>query len=698
MTATVLANDAAQSFNIADQLTAARSLFSAGRLDQAREACQRILERENHPGAWIIVGLTALRSGDTAGAVEALETATAIRPAQLSHQLLLGQAYLASGRMDDAIASFRRAHELSPASSEALLRLSKAEMAAGNPNAGREHSLKGFRMAARQIVRALAMRLQLAAEPLKSILAMPAGPRHQRSCRTELRRSRTADRYGDSARALDHLRKAIAADPADSTGYVCIARHQNNAFNSFAATAIYEEATKAGHKCADLEVEHARTLLLRGSVIEARTLLEQVLAAQPDHLGALVRHADVMRVLGKTEQAEALYRGVLERDANDLAALSGMAKCKVDIGESDEAIRWLMRVLDQDGDSWIAWRDLAKIGALSVGDEAFDRLLVKLKDPGLGSAARAGMHIAAGTVFDRAKDWDRAFDHFSIGNRLEDVTFSADDHDRYVDRLIATYDADFFARASSLGLGSKSATPVFIVGLPRSGTSLAEQILASHRDVFGAGELNAIGVMVTRMTEAAPSTDPYPSCMSTLDAHRATALATEYLFELHERANGDFKRITDKMPANFLHLGLIAALFPRARIIHCRRDPMDTCLSIFFQMFDGFHPYAYDLRNLGRYYRSYARLMKHWQSVLPIPMLELRYEDVIAGQKAATQALLSFCELDWDDNCLQFHRTKRAVQTASNAQVRQPIHSGSVHRWKAYEKHLEPLKAGLGMG
>lgn len=691
-----MTSNAAHSFNIADQMAAARSLFSAGRLDQAREACQRILERENHPGAWIIVGLTALKSGDAAGAVEALETATAIRPAQLSHQLLLGQAYLASGRLDDAIAAFRRAHELSPSSSEALLRLSKVEMAAGRSEASREHSRDGFRMAAQQVVRALAMRLQLRVEPLGSMLSMPARPRRQRACKTALGRSRIADRYGDSARALDYLRKAIAADPTDSTAYLRIARRENNTFNSPAATAIYEQAAKAGTKCADLDVEYARTLLLHGRVIEARTVTEQVLAAQPDHVGARLRQADVMRHLGKTQQAEAVYHSVLDRDPDKLEAVSGIARCKVEIGERDEAAAWLMRALDRDGNAWPAWRDLAKIGALDVGDEAFQRLLLRLKHPGLGSEARAGMHIAAGTAFDRAKDWDRAFEHFSIGNRLVDVTFSADDHDRHVDRLIATYDADFFARASALGLGSESATPVFIVGMPRSGTSLAEQILASHPDVFGAGELNAFSIMVARLDEASP-TAPYPSCMLTLDANAARARAKDYLFELRERANGDFCRITDKMPSNFLHLGLIAALFPHARVIHCRRDPMDTCLSIYFQMFDGFHPYAYDLRNIGRYYSSYERLMEHWKSVLPVPMMELRNEDIIADQKATTKALLSFCELEWNDDCLQFHRTKRAVRTASTAQVRQPINSASILRWKAYEKHLEPLKSGLGM-
>ena len=155
-------------------------------------------------------------------------------------------------------------------------------------------------------------------------------------------------------------------------------------------------------------------------------------------------------------------------------------------------------------------------------------------------------------------------------------------------------------------------------------------------------------------------------------------------------------RITDKMPRNFLYLGLMAALFPKARVIHCTRDPIDTCLSAFFLNFPGDHPYAYDQEKLGRYYRAYDRLMDHWKRVLPIEMMELRYEDLVADQRSMTAKLLSFCGLDWDSTCLDFHRTQRSVNTSSFAQVRRPIYAGSVSRWKRFDAHLGPLKKALG--
>ena len=310
------------------------------------------------------------------------------------------------------------------------------------------------------------------------------------------------------------------------------------------------------------------------------------------------------------------------------------------------------------------------------------------------AANRARMHFAAGMVFDRAGEHDQAFEHFAAGNGLVDASFSPDAHDSEINTLIETFDAEFFARVAHLG--SRSETPVFIVGMPRSGTSLVEQIIASHPQAFGAGELEAITLFTKQLPEMMGAEATYPACVSNLDGATIDALSQKYLGELRTRAGAEFQRVTDKMPANFLHLGLIAALFPNAKIIHCRRDPMDTCLSVYFLNFLGNHPYAYDQEKLGRYYRAYERLMEHWKTVLPIEMMELQYEDLIADQRGMTSAMLSFCGLDWDDACLEFHRTPRSVSTSSFAQVRQPIYSASLARWKSYEDHLGPLKTALG--
>ena len=239
--------------------------------------------------------------------------------------------------------------------------------------------------------------------------------------------------------------------------------------------------------------------------------------------------------------------------------------------------------------------------------------------------------------------------------------------------------------------------PVFIVGMPRSGTSLTEQILASHPEVFGAGELNDINESIAKLPAMIRNNNTYPGCIKDLNQEIADKLAQEYLTRL-DSFSTEKKRITDKMPHNFVNLGLISLLFPEARIIHCLRDPRDTCLSLYFQDFGWIHPYATRLENLGNYYVQYKRLMKHWTSVLDTPILTIQYEDIISDQEHISRELVNFCGLDWHDDCLQFYASTRTVATASYDQVRQPIYKKSIGRWKNYEKHLDPLTMALGEG
>ncbi len=228
----------------------------------------------------------------------------------------------------------------------------------------------------------------------------------------------------------------------------------------------------------------------------------------------------------------------------------------------------------------------------------------------------------------------------------------------------------------------------------RSGTTLAEQILASHPQIHGAGELDTLGRLAGSLPRRLATQIPYPECVAHLDAATARAVAADYL-EVLKQHGGAAERVVDKMPLNFLGLGLIATLLPRARIVHCRRDPMDTCLSCFFRDFTTSFTFKYDLRDLGLYYREYERLMAHWRRVLPLPIFELQYEELTAAPEAVSRRLVAFCGLDWDERCLRFHETERPVRTASTAQVRQPMYQSAVGRWRRYEKHLGPLMAAL---
>jgi hypothetical protein len=272
------------------------------------------------------------------------------------------------------------------------------------------------------------------------------------------------------------------------------------------------------------------------------------------------------------------------------------------------------------------------------------------------------------------------------------LTFDPWLHRLEMDALMNIYSPEFMARMPRASI--RSERPVFIVGMVRSGTSLVEQILASHPAVYGAGELPDIIQTVLSLHTVLGTEQHYPQCLSKLTQEKTDWLAQQYLGHLAS-LSPDAARVIDKMPGNFMHLGFIELLFPGARIIHCMRDPLDTCLSAYFQDFSRTHQYSYDLSNLGAFYREYLRVMQHWREVLKLPMLEVRYEELVANQEAVTRRMVEFCGLEWDERCMQFHKAKRYVATASYDQVRQPLYNKSAGRWKHYERFLEPLRKGL---
>jgi tetratricopeptide (TPR) repeat protein len=297
---------------------------------------------------------------------------------------------------------------------------------------------------------------------------------------------------------------------------------------------------------------------------------------------------------------------------------------------------------------------------------------------------RRSLHFALGKLYDSKKQYRKAFEHYRSGNELKHARYDPVEHVRKIDTIISTYSADMMAAMPRSGI--RSERMVFVVGMPRSGTSLVEQVLSSHPDVFGAGELTYINQQ-TRTLDASAG---YPQCVPKLTQQALTENARNYLERISE-LSPDALRVIDKMPGNFAYLGYIELLFPGARIIHCKRDPLDTCLSNYFQNFSSLLYYAYNLTNLGAFYKNYTRLMEHWQKAITLPMIEVQYEDMIADQEGGSRRIVEFCGLEWDEQCMNFHKADRYVATASYDQVRRPMYKSSVARWKNYEKYIGPL-------
>lgn len=383
----------------------------------------------------------------------------------------------------------------------------------------------------------------------------------------------------------------------------------------------------------------------------------------------------MLRLSGQTALAELACRRALELDPALMAAVVALGEMAADRGEFDRAEQVLRSVVSQAPDNVEAWIGLGRLRKMTAADTEWLQAVLKLLDRPLRPRERISLHYALGKYFDDVGDFERAFSYYRQANEITRSHVRPHDRQRAreaTDQLIRRFDRDRIATLRRSG--DLSTRPVFIVGMPRSGTSLAEQILASHPSVFGAGEL-------TYWERAA----------NEIDAARLSELADSYL-QLLSRLSPEKDRVVDKMPTNFMSLGAIHAALPNARIIHMQRHPVDTCLSIYFQDFGVNVSYANDLGDLANSYREYLRLMRHWRETLgPEVLLDVPYEALVGEQETWTRRMIEFIGLRWDERCLAFERTERSVVTASKWQVRQKINAGSIERWRSYEKHVGPL-------
>ena len=300
------------------------------------------------------------------------------------------------------------------------------------------------------------------------------------------------------------------------------------------------------------------------------------------------------------------------------------------------------------------------------------------------------MLFSLGKIHDRMKQYDKAFACMKEANELKPYKYDHQHFIEYIDRLTAPKVTDLLRRKSVLADYQPSVRPVFIVGMPRSGTSLVEQIITSHAQVFGGGERQEIPSLTQKLPYMPGVSGEYPECLDSLTPELAGQMLNAY-DQFAQGLPPGTTVLTDKMPENFQHLVFIRMLFPDARIIHCVRNAMDTCLSIYAQQFTGYHDYAYDLTDLGQHYREYKRLMQHYCDVVKLPILEVQYEELVNDTETWSRRMIDHCGLEWDDACLRYYESDRIMRTASYQQVKQPIYTSSVERWKNYEKHLQPL-------
>lgn len=477
------------------------------------------------------------------------------------------------------------------------------------------------------------------------------------------------------------------------------------------------------------KAELGDALLRQGRPGEALQAYQEAAQLQPHEVGYHLKVATVARDL---EQRALTLHHLLQAEhvSPDSASIQDMlARWYHDEGDSDAAMRHSARARALAPDdphiavarAWIlvdsgrleeAWQLISPLIAAGMPSAHLGVLFGRMA-PRLGRQAQAlefidhllastaiqtqergPLHHAAAALLDRAGEYDRAFEQLRLGKAVNRVPYDRQATTQWIDSQIRYFTP---AKLHDLPRASReNRRPVFIIGMPRSGTSLVEQIVSSHPQVHGAGELPALA----RIMEGLPNTDwargeQYPACLDAMGIRQANRLAATYLAGI-STIDGDATYVTDKMPTNFALLGLIATLFPDSHVIHCTRHPLDTCLSCYMASFVSGQPYARDLTDLGTYYRDYHRFMVHWKMSLHYPVIEVSYEELVRDQEGQTRRLLELLDLPWDDRCLRYYEAKRRVATASRDQVRKPIYASSIGRWKSYEKHLAELIAALG--
>jgi tetratricopeptide (TPR) repeat protein len=505
---------------------------------------------------------------------------------------------------------------------------------------------------------------------------------------------------GDLREAAAWYERALAVQPGDAEAHFRLGMVLMGLSRSDEAAAHFQEAVRLRPDAPEPWNNLGNVLFLKGKTVEAIRCYREAVRLRPDYAEACLNLGNSLREDDRVAEGLKWYREAVRLRPDYPKSHMNLAAALLETGDTREAETHLRECLRLSPGSGKVLSTLIANDLYADNDPGPEAIHDLLANPRLAAIDKAHLHFTLARLLDRGDQPDEAFRHYRETNRIRrelgrqtGETFDVTEHRRLVDRLIAFFTPEWFERVRAFGADTE--VPVFVVGMPRSGSSLVEQILTHHPEVAGVGELRDLPRTVDGLAARLGSAEAYPECLAGVEERTIRLLADEYLARVQDLA-GPARRITDKMLVNFLHIGFIATLFPQSRVIHCRRDPLDTCVSCFMQIFRGLS-FTLDLEDLGSYYREYERLMAHWRALRPLPMLEVAYEDLVADVAGVSRRLVEFCGLPWDERCLRFYENPRTVRTVSKLQVRQPVYKSSVERWRRYGSQLAPLRKALGL-
>ena len=720
-----------------DQLTAAMELHQTGQLGPAARLYEQVLAKEQeNADALHLLGVVHHQQGNHGRAVEFIARAVALRPSVPAFHSNLAEAYRALKQFGRAIGCCRMALRLFPDYADAHSNLGLALQGMG------QHA-----EAADEFRRAIELRPDFATAhsnlgiALRELGQLDEALDHFRRAveldpnfapaRTNLGQM-LVDR-GLAEEALPHCQEAVRLQPDLAPLHHNLGNALRGLKRLFEARAAYLEALRLDPKlglahahlglalqqdgqlgdalnwlkqAVDLEPENATFWEYlaelygeREENAEAIPCWQRVLALKPEYAAAHNGLGWTLQDEGRQIEAAEHYRTALRLQPSFAAAQMNLGGLHEEMGDMAEAEASFRSALQCQPAYALPHARLATLlrGKLPEPDHA--ELEKRLADSTLDRGPRARLLFALAHVLDARGDFQRAAECLREANALSlkmdqerKRAYVPADHERFVDNLLETFSPDFFARTAGAGLRTRR--PVFVFGLPRSGTTLIEQILASHSRAHGAGELRLVRQSFEKISSILNRSEPPLACVPHLDAGALRGLAEQHDDQLRGLANPCSERVSDKMPDNYMYLGFLAVLFPEATFIHCRRDLRDVALSCWMTDFRSIR-WANDPDHIASRSRQYRRLMDHWRAVLPVPIHEANYEETVTDLEGVARRLVAACGLDWESACLEFHRTRRPIRTASLAQVRQPIYQQSVARWRKYQVPLTGMYAAL---
>ena len=636
----------------------ASALLSSGEFGQAENVCRTALvDYPDDGNLACLLGALLVRQRRSDEAETALRPVVTRFPEFAKAHEELGNALMIQNRAEEAVNCFRRTVELEAENGSAHYKLGKLLGELGRTREAEEEFKISSRLAPNQAALANAAEYRRAGELEKAEQAyleiIAREPENADVFRLLAELAMQREQFGD---AVVLLRRAVELAPESVTGWTDLA-------SALIEREEYEEAIAAAKRAYELEPGLAKPLRILG---------------------------DIRTKTARYEEAIDAFRAGLQIQADNVGCLAGLGHALKTIGRRDEAVQtyrdWV-RMRPSFGEGY--W-SLANLKNYKFDDDEVQAMEAQLSDAALPDEPCIHFCFALGKAFEDRGNYELAFEYYARGNSARRMNEIHDPVELEVthDRLI-----DVFSRAfldEQANLGNPDPAPIFIVGLPRSGSTLIEQILASHSQIDGTRELSDIGQIVHMIDRQAPGGEGYPEGLLNMSADDLRQLGNAYL-ESTQRYRSGKPYFTDKMPNNFPSVGLLQLILPNAKVINARRHPLDSCMGSYKQLFFQGQPFAYDLVELGEYYLQYQRMMDHWHTVLPGKVLDVQYEEVVTDQETQTRRLLEYCGLPWEDSCLTFYETERAVYTASSEQVRQPIYETSINHWRNYEQHLGEL-------